>query len=143
MIEGGSIDHASHSSDINRMTREVVEFNNAVQAVLTWMQGRNDTLLIITADHDTGGTIVTNNGAGNYPTATWTSPGGHNANNVPFYITGTDANLVNQYIIGGAIDNTDVFKVMNASLNAPVPEPNATHAILPATLFALSKWRRN
>jgi len=55
MIEGGAIDHACHKTDIERAIGEVVEFDRAVSAVLAWMQTHPDTLLIITADHETGG----------------------------------------------------------------------------------------
>ncbi|HUV05050.1 MAG TPA: alkaline phosphatase [Armatimonadota bacterium] len=126
MIEGGNIDPAAHANHIERTTREVVEFNNSVQTVLTWMQGRTDTLLIITGDHETGGLTVTNQGTGNYPTATWTTTG-HTATNAALYITGSNANLIDSYIQGGVADNTDVFKVMDAALT--IPEPSTALAL--------------
>ena len=122
MIEGGMIDQAAHSNHIGKTTREVVEFHNSVQTVLSWMQGRSDTLLIVTGDHETGGLTVTNQGAGNYPTASWTTTN-HTATNVPLYITGANANLIDSYIQGGVADNTDVFKVMDAAL--VIPEPSS------------------
>ncbi len=81
MIEGGLIDWAAHENNIRRATREVVEFHNACAAALAWMNGRDDTLLIVTADHETGGLTATNAGAGNYPVASW-STGGHTGANV-------------------------------------------------------------
>jgi len=122
MIEGGMIDQAAHSNHIGKTTREVVEFHNSVQTVLSWMQGRSDTLLIVTGDHETGGLTVTNQGAGNYPTASWTTTN-HTATNVPLYITGANANLIDSYIQGGVVDNADVFKVMDAAL--VIPEPSS------------------
>lgn len=142
MVEGGAIDHACHSSDINRATREVVEFNNSVQAVLNWMQGRDDTVLIVTADHETGGLTSINQGAGKYPTATWTGGGNHTGTNVPFYITGANADLANQYITNGVMDNTSVFKIMDMALVTPVPEPSSLMVGAAGLLYCCAGVRR-
>ncbi|UCC97853.1 MAG: alkaline phosphatase, partial [Phycisphaerales bacterium] len=58
MIEGAQIDTASHSNLTANMVLETVEFNNAVQVAIDWAQGRTDTLIIVTADHETGGLVV-------------------------------------------------------------------------------------
>ena len=84
------------------------------------MQGRNDTLLIVTADHETGGLTATNQGAGNYPTATWTTSD-HTGVNVPLYATGANVNLLNNYIVGGVMDNTKIFNFMSTAFTTPVP----------------------
>ena len=55
MIEGGAIDHACHGTSIGGATAEVVEFDRAIAVVLKWMETHPDTLLIVTADHETGG----------------------------------------------------------------------------------------
>ncbi len=111
MVEGGRIDHASHSSDIDRAVLETIEFDRAVQAAADWAAGRDDTLIIVTADHECGGlTVLENNGAGQMPTVSW-STHGHTAANVPVYAVGPRAEL-----IVGVIDNTDLFDVM-------VPDP--------------------
>lgn len=57
MIEGGAIDWANHANDFPAMIREMVEFNNAVEAVVAWVETNSswdETLLIVTADHETG-----------------------------------------------------------------------------------------
>ncbi len=104
MVEGGRIDHAGHANDIERNVRETVEFAGTVQSVLDWAAARTDTLILVTADHETGGlTVVTDNGPGNAPDVTWTTTG-HTGVNVPVYAWGPGAEA-----IGGVIDNTDVF----------------------------------
>lgn len=55
MIEGGQIDWASHNNDAGDLLHQMLKFDEAVQAVYDWVQGRNDTLVVITADHETGG----------------------------------------------------------------------------------------
>ena len=57
MIEGGAIDWANHANDLPTMLREMVEFNKAVASVVDWVETNSswdETLLIITADHETG-----------------------------------------------------------------------------------------
>ena len=119
MVEGAKIDYGAHANDIIRTTWEAVEFNNSVQTVLNWMQGRTDTLLIVTGDHETGGLTATNQGKGNYAGATWSSTD-HTAANVPVYAYGSNSDLVNGYISGGIVNNTDIYKVMSAAYT-PAP----------------------
>lgn len=54
MVEGGQIDWAAHSNDAGTMLHEMIKFDNAVESVYQWAQGRDDTLIIVTADHETG-----------------------------------------------------------------------------------------
>jgi alkaline phosphatase len=60
MIEGGAIDHAAHANNMDEMVGEVIDFNNAVQVVIDWVEDTSNdsswdnTLVIITADHETG-----------------------------------------------------------------------------------------
>ena len=108
MIEGGRIDHAGHSNDIERNVCETIEFSNAVRVVMKWSEGRNDTLILVTADHETGGLkVLESNGLGNVPTVTW-STGGHTETNVPVYGWGPHAGR-----IAGVMDNTDVYNLVH------------------------------
>ncbi len=54
MIEGGQIDWAGHNNDTATMLHELLKFDEAVAAVYDWVQDRDDTLVVITADHETG-----------------------------------------------------------------------------------------
>ena len=112
-MEGGKIDWACHANNLERAVWETIEFDNAVQKVLDWAAGRSDTLIIVTADHETGGLSVdTSNGAeaGTYPAVTW-STGSHTGVNVPVYARGPNAEM-----ISGVMDNTDFFDVATACL---------------------------
>lgn len=122
MIEGAKVDYGAHANDITRTTMEVVEFNNTVQTVLNWMQGRSDTLLIVTADHETGGLTATNNGKGSFAGATWSSLD-HTAANVPLYAYGADTGLVTAFIQNGSIDNTNIFKIMRKAFAPELATP--------------------
>ncbi|MCL2304423.1 MAG: alkaline phosphatase [Planctomycetaceae bacterium] len=57
MIEGGAIDHSSHSNDTLWVSFEVTGFTKAVDTVVQWVEkysSWDETVLIVTADHDTG-----------------------------------------------------------------------------------------
>jgi len=55
MIEAGLIDWAAHYNDTGTMLHEMVKINEVLEYVLDWVKQRDDTLLIVTADHETGG----------------------------------------------------------------------------------------
>lgn len=55
MIEAGQIDWASHRNDTGLLLHEMLRFNDTLNYVLDWASGREDTLVIVTADHETGG----------------------------------------------------------------------------------------
>ena len=55
MVEGSQIDFACHASDSAWMVDETVDFSNAVQIALDYAKADGNTLVVVTADHETGG----------------------------------------------------------------------------------------
>lgn len=128
MIEGGAIDWASHSNYKGRMIEEQIDFNNAVKAVYDWIEKNsnwNETLLIITADHETGyisglngfNSEIINNGKGKLPTFQFNSI--HHTNVlVPLYAKGIGADLFDDYadevdsLRGYYIQNSEIGQIM-------------------------------
>ncbi len=55
MIEGGRIDHASHRNDAAATIKDTLAFDDAVGVALDFARRNPDTLLIVAADHETGG----------------------------------------------------------------------------------------
>ncbi|WP_144822685.1 alkaline phosphatase [Marinobacter piscensis] len=55
MIEAGQIDWAGHYNDTGTMLHEMLRMNETLNYVLDWAEGRDDTLVVVTADHETGG----------------------------------------------------------------------------------------
>jgi alkaline phosphatase len=103
MIEGGQIDHAGHGNQPERNVLETVELSKTVQVVKDWAAGRKDTLIIVTADHETGGMkVLRNNGQGRFPTVSWSTKG-HTPVNVGAWAWG-----VNAASVTGVISNTDI-----------------------------------
>ena len=60
LVEGGAVDWASHANNMDHMIGELIDFNEAVQAVADWVEDSTNgsswlnTLLIVTGDHETG-----------------------------------------------------------------------------------------
>lgn len=61
MVEGGNIDHAAHANDLNRTITDTLAFDDAVQVALDYMKEHPDTLVVVCADHSTGGLKGENN----------------------------------------------------------------------------------
>ena len=55
MTEGSQIDWASHDNDASRMITEFRDFDLSIKSAVGFINTRDDTLLIVTADHETGG----------------------------------------------------------------------------------------
>ncbi|GAB4268002.1 MAG: hypothetical protein Kow0092_21620 [Deferrisomatales bacterium] len=107
LVEGGRIDHASHRNDIARTVAEVAEFSRAVAEAVAWAAAHPDTLIVVTADHETGGlTVVRSRGLGEPPEVTW-STNGHTDREVPAYAAGPGAAPV-----AGLLDHTDLHGIL-------------------------------
>ena len=118
MIEGGLIDKVAHKHDLAMCLPEVVEFDRTVRLVVDWARQRKDTLVIVTADHETGGLkVAQGRGKGNLPEVTW-STGGHTGSHVPLFAWGVGARKVK-----GTLDNTDVYGLMMGTFDASAPGP--------------------
>lgn len=114
MVEGACIDKASHGNHLERAVYETVEFDKAVRTVVEWASKREDTLVLVTADHETGGLkVVEGKAAGTMPAVSWSSRG-HSAADVPLWGVGPGSEK-----IAGTLDNTDVFRLASGTFEAP------------------------
>ena len=98
MVEGAHIDKRSHDQDGDGAITAVLEFDRAVSKAIDFAEKDGHTLVVITADHETGS--VTPNGDGTY---TWTT-GSHSAADVPVLVYGCDSFIED----GETIDNIDI-----------------------------------
>ena len=72
MIEGSRIDHAGHINDPAAQVHEVLEYDNAFQAVLDFIEeSRTETILVATSDHETGGLATAIQEPGHFPVYNW------------------------------------------------------------------------
>lgn len=58
MIEGSRIDHAEHDNDAGDTVREMRAFDDAVGAAVAFARRDGQTLVVVTADHETGGLTI-------------------------------------------------------------------------------------
>lgn len=64
MVEGGKIDYAGHANDAATTFAEVEDFDNAIRVAYEFYEQHPDeTLIVVTADHETGGIVL---GTGKY-----------------------------------------------------------------------------
>lgn len=67
MVEGGNIDHALHGNDAGTAIIEILNFNDALKVAYDfYLQHPDETLILVSADHDTGGMSHVKNGLGVY-----------------------------------------------------------------------------
>lgn len=127
MVEGSQIDWANHARHLDYQIHETLDFHHAVQAVVDWMdaekQREKNTLLIVVADHETGGVII-EGPCGKLPEA-----GDADSQAVTFASNGAKplakANHTavdtliwsNHPACAGAHENTDLFYIMKDFLN--------------------------
>lgn len=104
MVEGSQIDFAGHEKNIDWLVAEVIDLNNAVNKAIEFAKKDGNTLVVVTADHETGGltlpggdlkkkTIVPNFGGT-----------GHTATMVPIFSFGPGAEK-----FSGVHENTFFF----------------------------------
>lgn len=70
MVEGGDIDHAAHANDGGGVVMDVLNFNDALRhAYDFYLEHPHETVIIVTADHETGGLSIGNRHVGytSYP----------------------------------------------------------------------------
>ena len=110
MVEGSQIDWGAHANDLPYVVQEMVDFDQAVGVALEFARDNGETLVIVTADHETGGLTLTN---GNFQTGEITSlftTTDHTGVMVPVFAFGPFAAT-----FSGIQQNTDInCKMMHA-----------------------------
>ena len=105
MIEGSQIDWACHGGNADNCIKQTLLFDQAVKLAIDFAIKDKNTLVIVTADHETGGLTI--NGGdlkGEKIDFKWAS-GGHSATPVPIYAFGPGADKFT-----GVMDNTEIPK---------------------------------
>jgi alkaline phosphatase len=108
MIEGSQIDWASHANNAPNTVREMLDFNAAIGAALQFAEADGETLIVITADHETGGMALEQSRSPDTLDMTFTTKV-HTASMVPVFAYGPGAEQFN-----GVYDNTAIYDKMIA-----------------------------
>ncbi|MFC0250079.1 alkaline phosphatase [Citricoccus parietis] len=129
MIEGGAIDWTGHDNDSVRNIEETQDFNASVEAAVKWVEENSnweETLLVVTADHETGYLSGVDSDpdftsiageTGQVPDQDWYS-GNHTNHLVPVYFRGAGSEQIMERatgedpVRGSYIDHTDVADLL-------------------------------
>lgn len=120
MIEGSLIDSMGHGNDAVAQRAEMRDFMEAIEVAVEYATLHPDTLVVVTADHGTGGlTIISGNADFTLSEQgveyCWSTQG-HSGEMVPIYLYGTGAELIN-----GVMENADLGKQLKELVVAPQP----------------------
>lgn len=114
MVEGSQIDWGAHANNANFVEKEMIDFDNAIGKALDFAKKDGHTLVIITADHETGGMSLV---GGDYKQGTVVAKFNttdHTGVMVPVFAFGPGAELFQ-----GVQENTDLFAKMMKVLGIP------------------------
>lgn len=131
MVEGGRIDHAGHARSYSNTTADTLAFDEAVKVAQDYQKLNNNTLIIITADHETGGLDLGAKNATDYPEGvtpffgagllkipgsrnnyTLSTEAPHSGVDVPIMASGPGSERVSH----GKMDNTQIFDLIKEAL---------------------------
>jgi alkaline phosphatase len=136
MVEGGAPDWAAHDNQMGRLLQEQIAFQEAVEAVVAWVQTHSswdETLVVITADHETGmlwgpesDTVpfapLVDRGPGCVPGFKFNSEK-HTNSLVPVYARGPGSERLADMVQGTDpvrgpyVDNTDIAKLLHQAVS--------------------------
>ncbi len=107
MVEGSQIDWGGHDNDAEYLINEMIDFDKTIGAVLDFAKNNGETLVIVTADHETGGFTLSADGINYNKIIASFSTTGHSATMVPVFAQGPSEGLFN-----GVYQNTKIFDIM-------------------------------
>lgn len=110
MIEGAQIDWAGHSNQPIELIDELKDFNETIGVILDFALRDQETLVLVTGDHETGGLGINNGSTFNDLNLNFTS-NDHTATMIPVYAIGPKAEL-----FSGIYDNTQIYYKMKEAL---------------------------
>jgi alkaline phosphatase len=104
MVEGSEIDWAGHDNDLDGIIKETLDMDRAVTVAYEFARKSNNTLIVVTADHETGGLAITGGNIEDRSVSGSFVTKGHTATMVPVFAFGPSASS-----FSGVQDNTDLF----------------------------------
>ncbi|MBT3674570.1 MAG: alkaline phosphatase [Proteobacteria bacterium] len=110
MSEGSQIDWAGHDNNVKYMLAEFADFDDSIAAAIEFAKQDKETLILVTADHATGG-LVLQKPRGSSIRAQWTTTS-HDLSSINIYAYGPGAEK-----FSGVMDNTEIFDRMLQALD--------------------------
>ena len=112
MIEGSQLDDYGHFNQLDLLMKETLDFDQTVGEVMKWAAKDGETLVVVTADHETGGLTLVNGNKDEGRVECCFSSKDHTGAMVPVYAFGPGAENFT-----GIFENTDVFWKIKKLLN--------------------------
>ncbi len=106
MIEGSQIDWGGHANDTDYIISEFLEFNEVIKEALAFARADGETLLVVTADHETGGFAIQKESTMDSIAGAFTSDY-HTGTMIPVFAYGPGSEL-----FSGIYENTDIYHKM-------------------------------
>jgi len=104
MIEGSQIDWGGHDNDQEYMISQFLEFNQTIEVVLEFAKKDKNTIVVVTADHETGGAAIVRGDLSSSTIKNRFATPNHTASMVPVFSFGPNAHLFK-----GIYENTEIF----------------------------------
>ncbi|TAH20819.1 MAG: alkaline phosphatase [Cytophagales bacterium] len=111
MVEGSQIDWGGHDNNPQYVIDEALDFDKVIGEVLEFAAKDGETLVVITADHETGGLTLLGGNISEGKVESAFSTGGHSAVMVPVYSFGVQADKFT-----GIYENTAIYDKMMSIL---------------------------
>jgi alkaline phosphatase len=116
MVEGSQIDWGSHENNIGYVTEELTDMDMAVGKALSFAEKNGNTLIVVTADHETGGLTILNGDMKAGTVEVRFTTNSHTGTMVPVFAFGPGAE-----IFSGVYENTSLFYKIMSFLNLMDP----------------------
>ena len=104
MIEGSQIDWGGHDNNQEYMVSQFLEFNETIKVVLEFAKKDKNTVVVVTADHETGGAAIVRGDLSSSTIKNRFATPNHTASMVPVFSFGPNAHLFK-----GIYENTEIF----------------------------------
>ncbi len=111
MIEGSQIDWGGHANNSDYILTEFSDFDKAISAVLDFAKTDGETLVIVTADHETGGYAIQEESTMDSLVTAFTSTY-HTGTMIPVFAYGPQAER-----FAGIYENTEIYHKMREAFN--------------------------
>ncbi|MBL3656957.1 alkaline phosphatase [Fulvivirga sp. 2943] len=112
MEESAQIDWGGHGNDLGFLVKEVLDFDKTIGEAMKYVDQNQETLLIVTADHETGGLTIVGGDFSEHSVRSTFTTNDHTGVMVPVFAYGPGAELFQ-----GIYDNTDIYSKILSLLN--------------------------
>ena len=112
MVEGSQLDDYGHFNQLDMLMKETLDFDQTFGSIIKWAAEDGETLVVVTADHETGGMTVLGGDYKEGRVEVNFSTKNHSGTMVPVYAFGPGSEN-----FSGFMDNTDICWKIKALMN--------------------------